>query len=55
MTHLVEHASDEVTAVTPEKRKLVVDIVAVSCIALLFVIGAGLIKKIADGQSECAR
>lgn len=50
MTHLVEHAPDELTAVSPEKRKLVIDIVSISCIALLFVIGAGLIKKIAVGQ-----
>lgn len=49
---LLERTPNEVGPVTPEKRKLVVDIVGVSCIALLFVIGASLIEKIAVGTKR---
>lgn len=45
-----EHIPAERTSLTEEKRKLVVDIVSVSCIALIFVIGASLIGKIAIGS-----
>jgi len=49
--NLVERTPDEMTT---EKRKLVINIVSVSCIALIFVIGASLIKKIAVGQKQGA-
>lgn len=49
--NLVQRTPDELTT---EKRKLVINIVSVSCIALIFVIGASLIKKIALGQKRTA-
>ena len=54
----LDYAPDEISEVSErsevsaEKRKLVVGIVSVSCIALIFVIGASIIKKIAVGQGE---